>query len=131
MSLRPAASGRRISGCRGFLRRPRTACFVDRTHQADVVAIGIGHDRVARTPEGVEGRLPPRISGGGQLLIALVDSLPGREREPDDDADGRRIGAPARVPKLTPPARPPLPPEAPLRPHLPIRPPRPPALPPP
>src|SRR5438046_9164149 len=81
------ASCRPVSASGRLLRRPRAVRFVQRTHQADVIAVGISHDRIPRTPEGVERRLPPRVAGGGQVRVTLVDRLPGREREADDDPD--------------------------------------------
>jgi hypothetical protein len=31
-------------------------------HQADVIAVGIGHDRVPGAPEGIKRRLPATVS---------------------------------------------------------------------
>src|ERR1017187_3831310 len=50
--LWPAAPGWPLSGRRGLLWRPWAAGSADRAHQADVIPVGTGHDRTARTPEG-------------------------------------------------------------------------------
>src|SRR5690348_12729313 len=50
------------SGLRGgWLRGPCPAGFLYRAHQADVVAVGVGHDRVPGAPECVKRRLAPLV----------------------------------------------------------------------
>src|SRR5207253_2502886 len=95
----PGSASRRSGG---WLRRPCPAGFLHRAHQADVVAVGIGHDRVPGAPEGIKRRLPAPVAGRGQLGVAVIDGLPGREHEPEDHLGAGRVGAPGGVP---PPGR--------------------------
>src|SRR5579863_7568120 len=71
----PASPG---SGGRRLRRRPAATLGIDRARQAHVIAVRIGHDREAATPEGVERRLAARVSGRGQLGVAVVNRLPAR-----------------------------------------------------
>ena len=91
----PAAS----SGIGGLRGRPSAARFLDWAHQPDVVAVGIGDDRIPGTPEGVKRRLAARVASRGQLGIPLVDRIPGGQRESDDDVHACGISAPGGVPQ--------------------------------
>src|SRR5439155_10506933 len=98
----PATSGpirTRSRGRRRLLWRPCPTRLVDRAHQTDVVAVGVGHDGVARSPESIEGGLPPGVAGAGEVGVAVVDGLPARKGEADHDARSSGVGAPARVPQ--------------------------------
>src|SRR5262249_46525827 len=74
----------------GWLRGPCPAGFLDRAHQAGVVAVGIGHDRMPGAPEGVDRRLSPSVARRGQFGIAVIDCLAAGQHEPEDDLGAGR-----------------------------------------
>ena len=87
--------------------------MVDGAHQPDVIAIGIGDDRIPGAPEGVERWLAARIAGRGQFGVPLVDGLPGGSenlittfkpaRSASQAACQSRAGSAAPSSKLKPP----------------------------
>ena len=89
-AARPQRQALQAQAARPLLGRPRAGHLM-----ADGVAVGVLDDRVAGTPERVEGLLLARVAVGGQLVVRLVDGLAGRQLEPDDSAV---LGSGARVP---------------------------------
>src|SRR5262249_24479654 len=65
-------SGRRVAW------RPVLLVLRDRAHDPDLIAIGIGHDREAGTPERVVRPLYQSMSGAGDALDEFVDLGPSR-----------------------------------------------------
>src|SRR5262249_38966172 len=63
--------------------RLRAPLRIGRAHQADMIAVGIGDDGVAGTPERVPGRRHTLVAGLRQLRVCGVDGAAGREPETD------------------------------------------------
>lgn len=65
------------------------------TDQADVVPVGVGHDRVLGTPEGVKSAAAGLEASRSQLGMAVIDRLMAGGREPEDHPSAGLVGAPA------------------------------------
>ena len=83
--------GRAAESKRASDRGRRTSAIrIGRTHEADMVAVGIDDDRVARAPECVVWGLRIRVPEADQLLVDRVDVLACRDVEGQHDSQTTR-----------------------------------------
>src|SRR3954470_9706158 len=94
--------GRTVAFARSLdVRRRGSLGRIARTHEADVVSVGIAHDRVARSPERVVRRLRDRVSHIRKHGARSIDRFARRELEAEyATARTLRRLAPAPVVRL-------------------------------